>query len=294
MTYSINMLAPGATANMTFTCRSGNIYSSDINGVVKSVIGQDIIDLTAADCISLGLTGSKSNFAATTAPSGSNDNTQDYGTGSRWINTTTGLEYVCVSAATGSAVWTQTPCSQPAWVHTQFYGVPRGVTPAALLTLASTLYAYPVVIPNQVTLSSLAISVTTGQTGGAAHVGLYADTGSGYPGSLIVDSGVLAATTTAVVSKTSLTNVLAPGVYWAASIFTATGTYPSVAGSTVAYGNELANMLGFDTAAHALATSGEAGGGITVAGTYGALPTTFTAGATLNLNAGVPLVAIGV
>jgi hypothetical protein len=294
MVYSINMLAPNATGNMNFTCRSGNSYSSDTNGVIKTVVGQDIIDLTSENCISLGAVGSKSNYTATTAPTASNDNTQDYGAASRWLNTTTGLEYVCVSAATGAAVWTLLGANDVPWVTGKFYGTPRGVTPAALLTLASTLYAYPVIVPNQVTLATLNLSVTTGQTGGAAHIGLYADTGAGYPGSLIVDSGILAATATAVVNKTGLSIVLAPGIYWAASIFTTSVTYPSVAGTTVAYTNELANMCGFDTAAHALATSAQAGGGLTVAGTYGALPATFTTGAALNLNAGIPLIALGV
>jgi hypothetical protein len=63
----------------------------------------------------------------------------------------------------------------------------------------------------------------------------------------------------------------------------------------VAYTSELANLGGFDTAAHALATSGEAGGGIIATGaTYGALPANFPAGGVLNLNAGVPLIALGV
>lgn len=180
------------------------------------------------------------------------------------------------------------------WVTGQFYGIPKGVTPVALLTITGTLYAYPIIVPNAVTVASLNMSVTTGQTGGAAHCGIYADTGKGYPGALQVDSGALAATGTAVVTKGSLTTSLPPGVYWLASIFSASGTYPSVAGSTVAYTNELANQLGFDTAAHALATTGEAGGGITVAATYGALPAVFPTDAALNLGAGVPLVSVGV
>ena len=180
------------------------------------------------------------------------------------------------------------------WVTGQFYGIPKGVTPVALLTLATTLYAYPILIPNSVTVSSLSMSVTTGQTGGAGHFGIYADNGKGYPGALQIDSGAQTMTGTTVAAKSGLSTSLTPGVYWLASIFTASSTMPSVAGSTVAYTNELANQLGFDTAAHALATSGEAGGGITVAGTYGALPSTFTSGATLNLGAGVPLIAVGV
>lgn len=42
---------------------------------------------------------------ATTDPGVSNDNTQGYGPGSIWINTTLNRSWECVSAATGAAVW---------------------------------------------------------------------------------------------------------------------------------------------------------------------------------------------
>jgi hypothetical protein len=47
------------------------------------------------------------NLTATTDPGVSNDNTQGYGPGSIWINTTSGALrwWECVSAATGAAVW---------------------------------------------------------------------------------------------------------------------------------------------------------------------------------------------
>lgn len=181
------------------------------------------------------------------------------------------------------------------WVTGRFYGLPEGATPVAVLTVASTLYAYPVYVPNEVTVSSLTISVTTGQTGGAAHFGIYKDNGAGYPGELVYDSGVVSGlTSTTTVAKTGVATTLNAGVYWIATIFTASGTYPSVAGSTANYSLGLNSKLGSDTAAHALATSGQAGTGISVAGTYGALPATFTAGATLTLNAATPILAIGV
>jgi len=51
--------------------------------------------------------GIKDNFLATTAPVIGNDQTQGYSVGSRWINSSTGLTYICTSAATGAAVWVQ-------------------------------------------------------------------------------------------------------------------------------------------------------------------------------------------
>jgi hypothetical protein len=189
------------------------------------------------------------------------------------------------------------PESQPVlpWVHSQFYGIPPASTLEALLTVTATLYAYPVYVPNKASVGTFNISVTTGQTGGACHLGIYEDNG-GYPGVLIYDTGAVSGlTSTTVVTNTPTTPpVLTPGWYWLASIFTASGTYPSVAAIKTLYTGSVGANLGWDTAAHALATSAEAGTGISVAGTYGALPAVFTSGATITLNADTPAIALGV
>lgn len=50
----------------------------------------------------------KVEFAKTSAPTVNDDNTQGYAVASRWLDTTTGKEYVCLAAGTGSAVWKET------------------------------------------------------------------------------------------------------------------------------------------------------------------------------------------
>lgn len=178
------------------------------------------------------------------------------------------------------------------WVAGRYYGLPNSTTPVAVLTVASTLYAYPLYIP-ETEIDTINVSVTTGQTGGACRIGIYADNGAGYPGALVYDSGAISGlTSTTVVTHTPTSNiVLNSGLYWIASIFTATSTMPSVIGVTAAYTNPLMAQLGADTAANALATSAKAPTGISVAGTYGALPETFTSGATLTQNAATPAFA---
>lgn len=47
----------------------------------------------------------KDNLSASVAPVVGNDNTQGYAVGSRWIDTTADIAYVCVDASTGVAVW---------------------------------------------------------------------------------------------------------------------------------------------------------------------------------------------
>lgn len=239
MANSISMQAPNP--RVSFTCRSGNTYTSDASGVINNVTGQDINDLLGDNCYPLG------------------------------------------------------QLDQPAWVTGRFYGVPPAVTPTALLTVASTLYAYPVYVPAECVVSSLGLSCTTGQTSGQGRVGIYSDNGSGYPGALNYDSGAMSLVSSSTLpTVTGVNTALRAGVYWIATIFTATGTYPSVAGTGVTYTQPMAALVGYDTAAHALATASQALTGISVAGTFGAFPAAFTSGATVTLNAATPLAVIGV
>ena len=182
------------------------------------------------------------------------------------------------------------------------YASRNGATQAAVLTATGNLYAYPVFIPNAVSLKTLSLSVTTNQTGGKGRAALYYDS-NGTPGAIVpgTDTGDLdAATGAAVVTATLSTPVtLQPGWYWVASIFTASGTFPSVIGTTATYANGLNALLGSDTAAHALAASGQAATGIVKGSqTYPATDMTtsfptFPASPTLTLNATTPVLALG-
>lgn len=293
---TVNMLMPGAGAQ--YCAKSGTCYTPNANKIVASAYG-DVTSLLTQGGLMLGQSGGVSNWTATTNPTTSNDSTQGYAIGSHWLNKSTGVEYVCSSATASAAVWSALDAAGfPGlpWVTGQFYGVPRGVTPVAFLTVASVLYAYPIFVPNTVTISAEQVSVTTGQTGGKVEIGIYKDTGAGYPGALVAgtDTGDLDGTATAVVGPTNLAVVLTPGYYWLAVQAAASSTMPSVAGMTVAYASETTNQLGSDTAAHLLAAGSEAVMGIKKTSlTYAPLLTTFPASAALVLNAGVPLVSLG-
>ncbi len=188
------------------------------------------------------------------------------------------------------------------WVAGRFYGIPNGSTQAAFTTVSGTIYAYPVSIPNPVSLASINVSVTTGHTGGKARGALFYDVG-GYPGAIVpgTDTGDLDGTGTAVVTKTFGTAItMAPGRYWYGSIYTASSTMPDVIGATAIYGTDLNSTIGSDTAAHALATSAEAATGILKTGqTYPAVDMTtsfpvFPTGGTVALNVTTPIASFGV
>jgi len=50
----------------------------------------------------------KNSWDATLAPGSTDDSDSGYAVGSRWINTTSDLEYVCVDSTVGAAVWVET------------------------------------------------------------------------------------------------------------------------------------------------------------------------------------------
>lgn len=186
-------------------------------------------------------------------------------------------------------------------VASRFYGLPAGATPGTLLTVTGTLYAYPFNVSGPATVKTLAIDTTTGQTGGAAFIGIYADNGAGYPGALVATSNntsaLIATSGAAVQTYTPATALsLAGGTYWLASIFTASATFPTVADVSATY-TVLNSQMGSDTALHLAAASGQAVTGVSVAATYGTLSGinggVFPASATLSVNAGTPLVILG-
>lgn len=182
------------------------------------------------------------------------------------------------------------------WVAARFYAAPPGSTNGTILTVASTIYAYPIFIPGNVPIATISINSTTGQTGGAGHAGIYADN-NGAPGALVTgsDSGALAATGTAVATATYTTPLtLTRGWYWLASTYTASGTYPTVEGITALYPGNPNAMIGAGSAADALTASGTATSGVSATFTYGALPAAFpSAGYAITKNATTPGVILG-
>lgn len=104
---TISLLSP--VPAMSFQCLSGARYQSDAFGLITGVpyVNTDLRDLLVAGCTVLGINGvqGRNNPAATTDPTATSDNTQDYAAGSIWVNTTNGRAWTCVSAATGAATW---------------------------------------------------------------------------------------------------------------------------------------------------------------------------------------------
>lgn len=152
--------------------------------------------------------------------------------------------------------------------------------PATGATVANTLYAVPFVAPARgATLDRLAFSVT-GALAGNARVGIYDTTSDTnlYPNNLIVDGGGISTGTTGAKAATISQALTGGKLYWAVYLGDAAPTI-----RLYAAGGQNA-ILGCDS------SLGSYVRGLSVALTYGALPATFTAGATIVTSAIIPCV----
>lgn len=178
----------------------------------------------------------------------------------------------------------------------RFYQPMQGATPGTLLTVTNTIYAYPVRLPGNLPIQTIAADVTTGQTGGQIRFGLYTDL-AGAPSALVSgsDSGNQVATGTAVATFTPTSPLsLTEGWYWAVLAATASSTMPTVAALAAGYSSDATALVGQDTAAHAFASSAQSTSGLTATFTFGALPAAFpTAGLALAISAAQPMLVLG-
>ena len=77
-----------------------------------------------------------------------------------------------------------------------------------------TLRLVPWFVPNAVTITRIGAEVTsTGEAGSKYRIGIYADDGTGTPGALVLDAGQIAGDS-ATVQELTVSQTLAPGLYW--------------------------------------------------------------------------------
>lgn len=156
--------------------------------------------------------------------------------------------------------------------NNRFYGT--GMTsssPGTQGLAANTLYAWPMIISESLTLDTIQAEVTGGVALSSIRIGIYADDGSCYPGDLVYGSAALSSATNGVKSETLTpsTVLVNPGLYWLAIV---SDNAPAMRSWTI---NSTPNILGI------VATMGAANPsqGYSIAYTFGALPSPFSASA---------------
>ena len=130
----------------------------------------------------------------------------------------------------------------------------------------------PVFITSTVLLDRIAGKVTTGAASSTVRLGIYADSGAGVPGSLILDAGTIDGNSVSTQAIT-ISQVLAPGLYWIGGV--SQGGTPTV---QVTSGN---SMLGMPHSFGATYDPTISVNGYNMTGVSGALPATYTVAAVI-------------
>ena len=171
-----------------------------------------------------GGSGGKNNFAATAAPSVTNDTTQGYQPGSLWENINDGRVYVCVGSSTSAAVWRELVTVftnnkiEPAAHNTVDLGTPSvrfqdlylqgGISAVGNVSIGGTLNTTALstlnslTVTNATTMNSIAASgnVTVGGTLTPTQIDINAGT---IDGAVIGGSSAQAITGTLVTATTN-------------------------------------------------------------------------------------------
>jgi hypothetical protein len=99
----------------------------------------------------------------------------------------------------------------------QYYIPSSPQTTSTTVMAGGTLRACPIAIPHDLTLSRIGGEVTVaGDAGSTVRLGIYADTGAGYPGALVLDAGTIAGDSVSV-QEIVINQPLTAGLFWLAT-----------------------------------------------------------------------------
>lgn len=92
-----------------------------------------------------------------------------------------------------------------------------------------TLRLVPWIVPEALTIVRIGGDIgTVGEAGSKLRLGIYSDDGTGYPGALLIDAGQIAGDS-ATVQELTISQALAPGIYWiGGAVQSAPTTQPTV------------------------------------------------------------------
>lgn len=169
-----------------------------------------------------------------------------------------------------------------------YYIIPQGQQGAGTLT-QGLMRSVPILLPGGITLDRISMEVTTASAGTTARLGIYADSGYGYPGALMLDAGTIDASTTGMKEITISQAITIPGVYWLVCAAQGSGG----TGSLRTFNNPIWS-LPIITSFTALPTIGTSTNSFEVtSGVSGALPDPF-ASVPLTLSTAMPRIVVRV
>lgn len=220
--------------------------------------------------------GPRNNYAASAAPTATDDASQGYTVGSRWLIPSSRDEWRCVDPTTGVAVWIQADVlDHGGYIVGNWYlpvQTPQstgGANPgtAGLITLL------PGVIKQRVLVNALGLRITTAGTGNA-QAAIYRSR-LGRPSTLLASTGSMSTASVASVNAplSQGDQILEPGMYWwATAMDNTTAALMSVIAT--AANPILGALLG--STSQTVAMTAQGFGGYTTPGTFGTWPADLT------------------
>jgi len=146
---------------------------------------------------------------------------------------------------------------------------------------ANTMYAMPIMINQNCTLTLMASDVETSVASSNVRLGIYSDT-NGLPGSLLLDAGTHTTASVGTKTITGLSQALTPGQYWFVALYSATPGIKSYTTDALIPTLGTGNSISAATPNFAM---------VTMSQTYGALPSTFSTTPTYVSGPPFPIIA---
>ncbi len=135
---------------------------------------------------------------------------------------------------------------------------------------ANQMLAFPFLVARDITVDRIAVHVSTADAGKNARLGIYNNGTNLYPGTLVLDAGVVSVNATGVQAIT-IDQALTKGLYWLVLVSDGTPTFRARSSLTTILGGDATNFATIVL-------------GWKVTFTYAALPNPFTAGGALASN----------
>ena len=123
------------------------------------------------------------------------------------------------------------------------------------------------------TFNQISVRVNTGVTNSTVRLGIYNNSSSGVPGTLIYDSGSIASATSASNPSATISQTLAPGNYWLACVVQTAASSFQCKGSTVFVPGVPYTSTPANSAVQGLAQSSVTGALPSTAGPFSSAPT---------------------
>lgn len=270
------------TAAITTTPAAGTVESWAVSASapaqLQGLVGQFRVVIDSEVMIVTATPTGASPWSFTRGAEGSTVATHASGTSISHVITEGGLKNIALQALFSGGL--------PGVAYTARFDTSAGGTLAPPYQVA---YAQPILLRAGTLSSILARHYSTTSAGEVLRMGIYADTGQGYPGALLVDAGTIDLSTAAGVKSISLTNTIPHGgLYWIASVPQGTSTSAVM----LTYGSDANSWPGISmpTSPSDLQTRTF---GYSSPGIAGALPATFPGGGSaVNNVASFPIIGV--